>query len=64
VRAIVETWRLGIAVEEIPVHLPHLNMGQVFDALSYFDDHSAEILEHIERNRINESLVHSAVRGM
>jgi len=50
VRAIVETWRLGIAVEEIPVHLPHLNMGQVFDALSYFDDHSAEILEHIERN--------------
>src|SRR5271166_4104381 len=33
VRAIVENWRLGIAPEEIPSHLPHLTLAQVFDAL-------------------------------
>jgi uncharacterized protein (DUF433 family) len=54
VRAIVENWRLGIAPEEIPRHLPHLTVAQVFDALSYFSDHQEEILAHIERNRIPE----------
>jgi uncharacterized protein (DUF433 family) len=35
VRAVVELWRLGVAPEEIPSHLPHLTLAQVFDALSY-----------------------------
>ena len=35
VRAIVELWRLGVTPEQIPTHLPHLNLAQVFDALSY-----------------------------
>jgi uncharacterized protein (DUF433 family) len=35
VRAIVETWRLGVSPEEIPQGLPHLTLAQVFDALSY-----------------------------
>src|SRR5262249_43546713 len=35
VRAIVELWRGGLPLEEIPSHLPHLNMAQIFDALSY-----------------------------
>lgn len=35
VRAIVETWRLGVAPEEIPNGMPHLTLAQVFDALSY-----------------------------
>lgn len=39
VRAIVETWRMGIAPEEIPKGLPHLTLAQVFDALSYYSDH-------------------------
>src|SRR5438874_4599106 len=52
VRAIVETWRLGVAPEEIPHHLPHLTLAQVFDALSYYSDHQSEINFHIERNRI------------
>ena len=56
VRAIVELWRLGIAPEEIPSHLPHVTAAQVFDALSYFSDNQAEIGNHIERNRIPESL--------
>ena len=54
VRAIVENWRMGMPVEEIPLHLPHLNMAQIFDALSYFSDHPDEILHHIELNRIHE----------
>ena len=52
VRAIVETWRLGVAAEEIPGAMPHLTLAQVFDALSYYSDHQEEINAHIERNRI------------
>ena len=39
VRAIVELWRQGLLAEEIPSHLPHLTLAQVFDALSYYSDH-------------------------
>ena len=56
VRAIVELWRLGVAPEEIPSHLPHLTAAQVFDALSYFSDHQAEIGALIERNAVLEGL--------
>ena len=52
VRAIVETWRLGVAAEEIPIAMPHLTLAQVLDALSYYSDHQEEINAHIERNRI------------
>ena len=38
-RAVVELWRLGLAPEEIPGHLPHLTRAQAFDALS--DDATA-----------------------
>jgi uncharacterized protein (DUF433 family) len=51
VRAIVEIWRMGVAPEDVPTHLPHLTLAQIFDALSYFADHQAEIMAHIERNR-------------
>jgi len=57
VRAVVEIWRQGVAAEAIPSQLPHLTLAQVFDALSYYSDHQAEINGHIERNRIPDSLV-------
>lgn len=63
VRAIVELWRLGIPPEEIPSHLPHLTLAQIFDALSYYTDHQAEINEYIARNRVPDHLVHPAVRA-
>ena len=63
VRAIVELWRQGIAPETIPTHLPHITLAQVFDALSYYSDHQAEINAHIERNRIPEELIHPLARG-
>lgn len=63
VRAIVELWRMGIAPEEIPLHLPHLTPAQVFDALSYYAEHQDEINHYIEINRIPEERIHPAVRA-
>ena len=62
VRSIVEMWRINVSPEEIPQRLPHLSLSQVFDALSYYLDHQAEINAHIERNRISESLIDPRVR--
>lgn len=64
VRAIVETWRMGVAAEEITHHLPHLTQAQVFDALSYYSDHQEEINTYIERNRIPDELIDPRVRNM
>ena len=63
IRAIVELWRQGIAPEEIPKRLPHLSLAQVFDALSYYSDHTSEINAHIERNRIPDQLIDPLVNG-
>ncbi|HVG00395.1 MAG TPA: DUF433 domain-containing protein [Chloroflexia bacterium] len=62
VRAIVEMWRRGDAPEVIPTHLPHLTLAQVFDALSYYSDHQAEINDYIVRNRIPKERIHPLVR--
>ena len=62
VRAIVELWRQSVAPEEIPKHLPHLSLAQVFDALSYYSDHTPEINAHIERNRVPEDLIDPLVQ--
>ena len=63
VRAIVENWRLGLAPEVIPQQLPHLTLAQVFDALSYYSDHQAEINGYIEHNRIPDALIDPLVKG-
>ena len=63
VRAIVCLWQQGIAPEEILSHLPHLTLAQVFDALSFYLDHQAEINEYIERNQIPDELVHPSVKA-
>ena len=57
VRAVVEVWRLGVLAEEIPSRLPHLTSAQVFDALSYYGDHQADINVYIARNRIPDALI-------
>jgi uncharacterized protein (DUF433 family) len=63
VRAVVEIWRQGVSPEAIPGRLPHLTLAQVFDALSYYSDHQAEINDYIESNRIPEDLVDPLVKG-
>lgn len=64
VRAIVEMWRMGVAPEEIPNRLPHLNLAQVFDALSYYQDHQEEINTYIERNRVSDELIDPLVKDL
>lgn len=64
VRSIVGLWRLGIMPEEIPTHLPHLTLAQVFDALSFYLDHQAEINDYIERNQVPDELVHPSVKAV
>ena len=63
VRAIVEIWRLGTHPEDIPNHLPHLSLGQVFDALSYYSDHQKEIQKYIEENRVPDRLIDLLVQS-
>lgn len=63
VRAIVELWRQGLLAEELPLHLPHLSLAQVFDALSYYSDHQEEINVQIERNRIPDELLDPTTLG-
>jgi uncharacterized protein (DUF433 family) len=52
VRALVELWNLGLAPEEIPLRLPHLQISQVFAALAYYFDHRLEIDALVAANRI------------
>jgi uncharacterized protein (DUF433 family) len=62
VRAVVELWRLGVAPEEIPIHFPHLTPAQVFDALSYYVDHQAEIQQYSDRNQVPDDIAHPLAR--
>ncbi len=64
VRAIVETWRMGVAPEEIPKRMPHLTLGQIFGALTYYSDNQDEINQYIERNRIPDELIDPLVRDL
>ena len=64
VRAIVETWRMGVAPEEIPKGLPHLTLAQVFSALTYYSDHQDEINNYIERNQIPDELIDPLVKDL
>ncbi len=52
IRAIVELYRLGISPEEIPTHLPHLSLAQVFDALSYYSNNSEIVNDYILKNKV------------
>jgi uncharacterized protein (DUF433 family) len=64
VRAVVETWRMGVAPEAIPQGLPHLTLGQVFGALTYYSDHQDEINGYIEKNSIPDELIDPLVRDL
>lgn len=62
VRAVVENWRFGMSPEEIIIHLPHLTLAQVFEALSYYSDHQAEINAYIENNNIPADKIHLSLK--
>lgn len=52
VRIVAQDWRAGLSPEEIRERYPHLTLAQVFDALSYMEDHDEEMDRLIERNRL------------
>ena len=51
VRILVEYWRLDTPVEELLQYFPHLTFAQIFDALSYYEDHQEEMNTLINLNR-------------
>src|SRR5438270_13991436 len=55
VRAIAELWNQGMPPEEIPLHLPHLQLRQVFAALYYYLGHRQEIDAFITANQNPQS---------
>jgi uncharacterized protein (DUF433 family) len=56
VRAIAELWNQGMPAEEVPVHLPHIELAQVFEALRYYLTHRDEIDAFIAKNRIPDAI--------
>lgn len=64
VRAIIEEWRLGYTPEEMVRAHPHLNLAQIFDALSYYQDHMDEINEYIARNRVTDEMIRESHERM
>ena len=51
VRTIVERVHLGNSPEQIVEHYPPLTLAQVYDALSYYHEHKAEIEAEIAANQ-------------
>ena len=51
VRHIIERIQAGQSVEDILAALPHLTAAQVYDVLSYYHDHQAEMDRLIEESR-------------
>lgn len=50
VRAIVERMRIGQDPLAIHKSLPHLGLAKIYDAISYYYDHTAEIDLYIKEN--------------
>jgi uncharacterized protein (DUF433 family) len=52
VRAVVELWNQGVAIEQITTRLPHLGLDRVLEAIYYYLHHREEIDRYIAANRI------------
>ena len=57
VRAIAGLYKLGLVAEEIATQLPHLNLAQVYAALTYYHLHVDEIEADIKADS-EENLKH------
>ncbi|MEO8326660.1 MAG: DUF433 domain-containing protein [Nitrospirota bacterium] len=62
VRAIAELWKFGVAPEEIVIRLPHLTLAQIFDALSYYQEHQETIDQDILHNRVSDDHIDSRLK--
>jgi uncharacterized protein (DUF433 family) len=52
VKSVVGYYKIGLSVEEILEGLPDLTPAQVYEALSYYHDHQAEIEQDIEESNV------------
>jgi len=64
IKAIVGYYKLGLSVEEILEGLPHLTPAQVYEALSYYHDHLAEIEQGIEQSRVEHLIERYGLKAM
>ncbi len=48
VRTVAGLYKLGLVPEEIATQLPHLNLAQIYAALTYYHLHTQEIEADIE----------------
>lgn len=56
VRDVAQLYKAGDLVEEIVQSYPHLSAAAVYDAISYYLDHQAEIEQEMIENRL-EALI-------
>lgn len=56
VRTIAQLHRAGESVAEICATYPHLDPASIYDAISYYLDHRADIIAEIEANRLENVL--------
>lgn len=63
VRHIVEHFSNGSSPSDIVAALPHLSIGQVYDALSYYFDHRDEIDRLIAESQPDYVLSHNGLVG-
>lgn len=52
VRLIAQMYRAGDTVDDIVRSFPHISAAAVYDAISYYLDHRAEMEEEIAANRV------------
>ena len=58
VRHLAQLYKAGDTVEEILQTYPYLSAAAVYDAISYYLDHQAEIEQEIADNRIGAVMEH------
>jgi uncharacterized protein (DUF433 family) len=63
VKAIVGYYKLGFSVEEILEGLPHLTAAQVYEALSYYHDHTLEIEQDIQESSVQRLITRYGLKA-
>jgi uncharacterized protein (DUF433 family) len=62
VKTIVGYYKIGLSVEEILEGLPHLTPAQVYEALSYYHDHLAEVEKDIQGSQVEHLIERYSLR--
>lgn len=62
VRLIAQMYRVGDSVDDILSGYPQLDAAAVYDAISYYLDHRAEIEQEIIANRIENVLAETSAQ--